>query len=83
MAIRGSPRQAKTKTKEVASILKSTGIGITIAGNHKAIDFLNLNLNSNTGIYKTFNKPNNNPLYVHKQSSHTPPPYFKEYTLSS
>ena len=33
MAVRGSPRQTETKTKEVASIMKSTGIGITIAGN--------------------------------------------------
>ena len=72
MAIRGSPRQAKIKTQEVASILRSTGIGITIPGNLKVIDFLDLTFDLNMGTYKTYNKPNNTPLYVHKQSSHPP-----------
>ena len=36
------------------------------------IDFLDLTFDLNTGTYKTFNKPNNTPLYVHKQSSHPP-----------
>ena len=52
MAIRGSPRQAEIKTKEVAGILKSTGIGITIAGNLKVIDFLDLTFDLNAGTYK-------------------------------
>ena len=44
MAIRGTPRQAEVKTKEVAKILKSTAINITIAGNLKVINFLDLTL---------------------------------------
>ena len=72
MAVRGSPRQAEAKKKEVAAILKSTGIDITIQGNLKVIDFLDLTLDLNTGTYKTFNKPNNTPLYVHKPSNHPP-----------
>jgi ribosomal protein L4 len=72
MAIRGTPRQAEAKTKEVAKILKSTGINITIAGNLKVINFLDLTLDLTLGTYKTYNKPNNVPLYVHKQSSHPP-----------
>ena len=72
MAVRGSPRQAEAKKKDVAAILKSTGIDITIQGNLKVVDFLDLTLDLNTGTYKTFNKPNNTPLYVHKQSSHPP-----------
>ena len=72
MAIRGSSRQAEVKKKEVAAILKSTGIGITISANLKVVDFLDLTLDLNTGTYKTYNKPNNTPLYVHKQSSHPP-----------
>ena len=72
MAVRGTPRQVEIKTKEVAKILKSTGISITIAGNLKTVDFLDLTLDLNLGTYKTYNKPNNVPLYVHKQSSHPP-----------
>ena len=72
MAIRGTPRQAEIKTQEVSRILRTTGIKITIAGNLKVVDFLDLTLGLNLGTYKTFNKPNNTPLYVHKQSSHPP-----------
>ena len=72
MAIRGTPRQAEVRKKEVASILKSTGIDITISANLKVMDFLDLTFDLTTGTYKTFNKPNNTPLYVHKQSSHPP-----------
>ena len=56
----------------MARILKSTGIDITISANLKVVDFLDLTFNLTTGTYKTFNKPNNTPLYVHKQSSHPP-----------
>ena len=38
----------------------------------KTIDFLDVTLDLNSRTYKTFNKPNNTPLYVHKQSSHPP-----------
>ena len=60
------------KKKEVAAILKSTGIGITISANLKTVDFLDLPLDLDLGTYQIFNKPNNIPLYVHKQSSHPP-----------
>ena len=42
MIIKGSSRQAEVKKKEVAAILKSTGIGITISANLKTVDFLDL-----------------------------------------
>ena len=72
MIIKGSSRQAEVKKKEVAAILKSTGIGITISANLKTVDFLDLTLDLDLGTYQIFNKPNNIPLYVHKQSSHPP-----------
>ena len=72
MIIKGSSRQAEVKKKEVAAILKSTGIGITISANLKTVDFLDLTLDLDLGTYQIFNKPNNTPLYVHKQSSHPP-----------
>ena len=72
MVVKGSSRQAEVKKKEVAAILKSTGIGITISANLKTVDFLNLTLDLELGTYQIYNKPNNIPLYVHKQSSHSP-----------
>ena len=36
------------------------------------MDFLDVNLNLNTGIYKPFNKDNNTPQYVHAKSNHPP-----------
>ena len=72
MAVRGSPRQGEAKKKQVAVILKSTGLNITISSNLKVVDFLDLTLDLSTGTYKTYNKPNNTPLYVHVESNHPP-----------
>ena len=72
MALRGSARQIECKKKEICQILKSTGIGITILSNLKTVNILDLTLDLTTGTYQTFNKPNNIPLYVHKESNHTP-----------
>ena len=45
------------------------------------INILDLTLNLNTGTYQTFSKPNNNPLYVHKESNH-PPSILKNIPLA-
>ena len=34
------------------------------------MDFLDITLNLNNGVYKPYNKPNNSPRYVHVQSNH-------------
>ena len=81
MALRGSPRQIELKKKEICRILQSTGTEITVEANQKVVNILDLTLNLNTGTYQTFNKPNNNPLYVHKQSNH-PPSILKNIPLS-
>ena len=38
----------------------------------KSVDFLDVNLNLETGTYKPFMKPNDKPTYVHAQSNHPP-----------
>ena len=38
----------------------------------KEVNFLDVNLDLRTGLYKTFTKPNDTPLYVHKKSNHPP-----------
>ena len=56
------PRQADVKKKELAKILKCTGIDITIEANLKLTNSLGLTFDLNIGTYKTYNKPNNTPL---------------------
>ena len=38
----------------------------------KVVDFLNIKMDLNTREHKPYMKPNNTPLYVHKQSNHSP-----------
>ena len=38
----------------------------------KAANFLDVNLNLTTGKYQTYNKPDNNPLYINILSNHPP-----------
>ena len=45
---------------------------IDIKANLKTVDFLDINMNIETGIYKPFVKPNNVPLYIHRNSDHPP-----------
>ena len=36
----------------------------------KSVDFLDINLNLKTEIYKPYMKPNGSPIYVHSESNH-------------
>ena len=38
----------------------------------KSVNFLDINLNLETGIFKPFMKPNETPLYANKHSNHPP-----------
>ena len=40
--------------------------------NAKDVNFLDMNLNLETGIYKPFMKENDSPVYVHNLSNHPP-----------
>ena len=44
----------------------------TIQVNLKTVDFLDITMDLRTGEYKPYMKPNNTPLYVHKESNHPP-----------
>lgn len=46
------------------------------------MDFLDVTFNLNDGTYKPFMKPNNRPLYVHKESNH-PPGILKNIPLAT
>jgi len=51
---------------------KSNGLKITIEGNKKNINYLDVTLDLTRGSYKPFMKPNNKILYVLRQSNHPP-----------
>ena len=65
-------RQTELIKKELCKIFKENGLQITIEANSKVVDFLDVTLNLNDGTYRPYMKPNNNPLYINKQSNHPP-----------
>ena len=67
-----SGRQADVYRKDITKIMKDQGLKIEVKSNLKVVDYLDITFNLNDGSYKPFNKPNNNPRYVHVQSSHPP-----------
>ena len=63
--------QAERIRKGFISILKTElKINITSETNLKIVNFLNVTLNLNKRTHETYNKPNNNPLYININSNH-------------
>eukprot|EP00117_Sycon_ciliatum_P029073 scpid82244/ scgid23233/ len=58
--------------KKLTEIFKRFDLKITIEANLKVVDFLDVTMNLDTGKFQPFRKPNDNPLYVSKQSNHPP-----------
>ena len=58
--------------KEICKIIDQNGLRVDIKANMKTVDFLDVTFDIETGIYKSYVKPNNIPLYVHKHSNHPP-----------
>jgi hypothetical protein len=48
------------------------GLKITAEVNYKTVNFLDVTLNLTNESYKPYRKPNNDPLYIHKESNHPP-----------
>ena len=65
-----TPFEAEKTKKRICKIFKSEGLDITIEANLKTTDFLDVELDLNTGTHKPFIKPNNTILYVNVNSSH-------------
>ena len=45
---------------------------MTVEANKKIVNFLDLTFDLTLGVYSPYSKPNDIPLYVHKQSNHPP-----------
>ena len=56
--------------KEICKIFKENNLKITIEANHKTVNFLDVTMNLTTGEYKPYIKPNNVPVYIHRESNH-------------
>ena len=66
------PRQAELQKKQICRIFQEHGLKITIEANLKSVNFLDVNFNLETGIFKPYMKPNDTPLYVDVNSNHPP-----------
>ena len=63
-----TPRQVELLKKKICAIFAKNNLRITIDANKKSINFLDITLDLPTGTYSPYMKPNNTPLYVHKDS---------------
>ena len=66
-------RNADKIKKEICKIFKENGLSITDDANKKVVDFLDVTLNLNTGLYQPYHKPNSKINYIHRDSNHPPP----------
>ena len=67
-----SARVTELKKKELCSIFRANGLNITIEANQKKINFLDITLDLDSGLFQPFTKANANIKYVHIQSNHPP-----------
>ena len=65
-------RQADNMKKDICRIFKNNGLNIIVEKIGKEMNFLDINLDLETGIFKPFIKNNYKPIYVHKLSNHPP-----------
>ena len=65
-------RVTEMKKKELCKIFKAYGLNITIEANQKKINFLDITLDLDSGLFQPFTKANANIKYVHIQSNHPP-----------
>ena len=67
-----SPRLADKARKDLCSAFQELGLKITAEVNYKTVNFFDVTLNLTNESYKPYRKPNNDPLYIHKESNHPP-----------
>ena len=64
--------EADQKRKNIIKIFKECGLSITCEVNKKIVDFLDVRFNLNDQTYEPYRKLNNEPVYINKQSNHSP-----------
>ena len=69
-----TPRQQEKLKQSIVKIFADQGLKITISVNQTRVDYLDVSLDLETGLYGPYRKPGDRPLYVSAQSNHPPPP---------
>ena len=59
-----------TKKEKLSSKFSDIGFSIDIQTSFKEVNFLDLTLNLQNGIYHPYKKPNDKLLYIHSSSNH-------------
>ena len=67
-----SARLADKTRKELHKVFEQFGPKITAESNLHVVNFSDVTFDLATGKYKPYRKPNDDPLYIHKQSNHLP-----------
>ena len=71
-AFRATARKIEQIKKSICKVFSSNHLQITIEANKKVVNFLDVTLDLNKQSYAPYIKPNNKPLYVHRESNHPP-----------
>ena len=72
--IRNTPKTTLTRlTKDIFKLFKTEfGLSITMDTNLTIVNFLDVTFNLSTNRYYPYRKPNDQPIYIHKESNHPP-----------
>ena len=62
--------EMERKKKAIVKLFKDCGLRITIQANLRIANLLDVELNLDSGTYQPYRKPNNNPIYLNKNSNH-------------
>ena len=64
------PKKAERVKNKIVKVFKNEGLNIPIDANLKIMNFLDVEVDLNTGTHKPFMKPNNTLLYIDVNSNH-------------
>ena len=65
-------KQTEETSQEISRIFKQNDISITSNENHKKVDFLDVNFDLDSGLFRPYKKENDCPIYIHTNSNHPP-----------
>ena len=65
--------ETERKKKEITKLFKNYGLSITIKTNLHLVDFLDVQFDLKLNQHQPYMKPNNSPVYVNRNSNHSPP----------
>ena len=64
--------EIEMKRKAMIKVFKECGLDITIQTNLKIVNFRDVEMNLDTGIYRSYRKPDKIPVYINRKSNHHP-----------